>query len=250
MGAARILAIVWSSAPVTAPVRFAHPWAPPVSLLHHPTSSDGIDVVLWELLAADVESVEGVGAIGAMLEQVLLGLRVFLLRLVLAEAVAATFHASRLDGEDEVVVVLSVEERHETLLAGEALVDEQVLLIVAHGVAEIDIDDLPSVSLELMLHHPVEVLVIDGIVAAQGGGVVVEHDGVVAVGCIVTAEVVDECRQFPLVLHVERLQDIQAVADGLATDYPVDVGIVVHAIAERSILDDISISKTRESLTP
>ena len=40
--------------------------------LHHPTSSDGIDVVLWELLAADIEGVEGVRAIGAVLEQVLL----------------------------------------------------------------------------------------------------------------------------------------------------------------------------------
>ena len=218
--------------------------------LHHPTCPDGIDVVLGELLAADVEGVEGIGAIGAVLQEILFRLGVFLLRLVLAETIAATLDACRLDGEDEIVVVLSVEERHEALLAGEALVDDQVLLVVAHGVAEIDIDDLPPVSLELMLHHPVEVLVIDGIVAAQGGGVVVEHDGVVAVGCIVTAEVVDECRQFPLVLHVERLQDIQPVADGLATDNPVDVGVVVHANAERSILDDISISKTRESLTP
>ena len=50
-----------------------------IFLSHHPTSSDGIDVVLWELFAADVEGVEGIGAIGAVLEQVLLGLRVFLL---------------------------------------------------------------------------------------------------------------------------------------------------------------------------
>lgn len=148
-----------------------------------------------------------------------------------------------MDGEDEVIVVLSVEERHEALLAGEALVDEQVLLIVAHGVAEIDIDDLPTVSLELMLHHPVEVLVVDGVVAAQGGGVVVEDDGVVAVGGIVTAEVIDECRQLPLVLHVERLQDVQSAADGLATDNPVDVGVVVHADAERSIGDAVGICK-------
>lgn len=39
---------------------------------HHPTCSDGIDIVLWELLAADVEGVEGISAIGAVLEQVLL----------------------------------------------------------------------------------------------------------------------------------------------------------------------------------
>ena len=115
---------------------------------------------------------------------------------------------------------------------------------MAHGVAEIDIDDLPSVSLELMLHHPVEVLVVDGVVAAQCGGVVVEHDGVVAVGGIVTAEVVDECRQLPLVLHVERLQNVQSVADGLATDYPVNVGVVVHADAERGVLYHVGVGQT------
>ena len=109
---------------MTAPVRISHPWAPPVSFLHYSSCPDGIDVVLWELLAANVKGVEGIGAIGAVLEQVLFRLGVFLLRLVLAEAIAATLHASRLDGEDEVVVVRSVEERHEALLAGEALVDE------------------------------------------------------------------------------------------------------------------------------
>jgi len=64
---------------VTAPVRISHPWAPPASFLHHPTCPDGIDVVLGELLAADVEGVEGIGAIGAVLEQVLFRLGVFLL---------------------------------------------------------------------------------------------------------------------------------------------------------------------------
>ena len=114
---------------------------------------------------------------------------------------------------------------------------------MAHGVAEVDVDDLPPVSLELMLHHPVEVLVVDGVVAAQCGSVVVEHDGVVAMGSIVTAEVADECWQLPLVLHVERLQDVQPVADGLATDYPVDVGVVVHADAERGILYQVGVCK-------
>jgi len=74
---------------------------------------------------------------------------------------------------------------------------------VAHGVAEIDVDDLPSVPLELMLHHPVEVLVVDGVVATEGCGVIIEDDGVVVVRCIVSAEVIDECRQLPLILHVE-----------------------------------------------
>ena len=80
--------------------------------LHHATGVDGIKVVLWELLAADVEGVEGIGAVGTMFEEVLLGLVIFLTGFVLAEAVASSFHACRLDGEDKVIIVLTVEERH------------------------------------------------------------------------------------------------------------------------------------------
>ena len=125
--------------------------------------------MLWELLAIDVEGVEGVegvGAIGAVLEEVLLGLVIFFAGLVLAEAVASSFHACRLDSEDKIIIVLTVEERHQTLLPGKTLVDEKVLLVMAHWVAEVDINDLPPVRLELFLYHIVEVLVIHGIVGA------------------------------------------------------------------------------------
>lgn len=33
---------------------------------------DGIKVKLWELLATDVESIDGIGAVGTMLEKILL----------------------------------------------------------------------------------------------------------------------------------------------------------------------------------
>jgi hypothetical protein len=105
--------------------------------------------VLRELLTADVERVESVGAVSTVLEQVLFGLRLLLHRLVLAEAEASAFDTGRLDGEDKIIIVLTVEERHEALLASEALVDEEVLLIVAHRVSEIDVIDLPPVALKL-----------------------------------------------------------------------------------------------------
>ena len=68
--------------------------------------------MLGEFLAADVESVEGIGAVGAVFEEVFFGLRLLLHGLVLAEAVTSSLHSCGLDGEDEVVVVLAVEVRY------------------------------------------------------------------------------------------------------------------------------------------
>ena len=79
--------------------------------------------MLWELLAADIERVEGIGAVGMVFEKVLFGLRLLLHRFVLAEAVATSLHSCGLDGEDEVVVVLAVEVRHQALLPDKALVE-------------------------------------------------------------------------------------------------------------------------------
>ena len=86
--------------------------------------------MLWELLAADVEGVEGIGAVGTVFEKVFFGLRLLLHTFVLAEAVTTTLHSCGLDGEDKVIIVLAVEVRHKALLPGKALVDEKVLYIV------------------------------------------------------------------------------------------------------------------------
>ena len=120
--------------------------------------------MLWELLTTYVKRVESIGAVCAVFEEVFLGLRVLLHGLVLSETVAPAFDTGRLDGQYQVIVVLTVEERHEPLLAGEALVDEQVLLIMAHRVTEIDVIDLPSMALKLMNDDIAEVLVIHGVV--------------------------------------------------------------------------------------
>ena len=61
----------------------------------------------------------------------------FFAAFVFAETVATAAHAGCLNGEDKVVVILAVEERHKALLAGKTLVDEKVFLVVPHGIAEI-----------------------------------------------------------------------------------------------------------------
>ena len=99
-----------------------------------------------------------------MLEEVFFRLGKFLAAFVFAKAVAAAAHAGCLNGEDKVVVILSVEERHKALLAGKTLVDEKIFLIVPHGIAEIDRLDSPAVAFKLVDNYPTEVLFVDGIV--------------------------------------------------------------------------------------
>ena len=123
--------------------------------------------MVWKFFCSDVESIESVGAVGAVFEEVFFALGKFLSAFVLAEAVAAAAHAGCLNGEDKVVVILSVEERHKALLAGKTLVDEKIFLVVPHGIAEIDSLDSPAVALELVDHNPTEVLFVNGIVRAE-----------------------------------------------------------------------------------
>lgn len=144
--------------------------------------------MLWELLAADIERVEGIGAVGTVFEKVFFGLRLLLHTFVFAEAVASSLYSCGLDSEDKVIVVLAVEVRHQALLPGKALVDEKVFLIVSHRVAEIHVNDLPSVALELVTDHPMEVLVVDGIVGAESRGIVVVDDRLVGMRRVVGAE--------------------------------------------------------------
>ena len=148
--------------------------------------------MLRELLTADIQRIECVGAIGTMLQQVLFGFRLLLHRLVLMEAVASAFDTGRLDSEDEIIVILAVEERHKALLTSKALVDEQVLLIVAHRVAQVHILYLPPVALKLMDDDIAEVLVVDGIVRAERRGVVVEDDRLVLMISVIGAEIIDQ----------------------------------------------------------
>ena len=56
--------------------------------------------MLWKFGTADVEGVESICAVGAVLEQVFLGRGKFLPTLVLAEAVSAAADPCSLQGED------------------------------------------------------------------------------------------------------------------------------------------------------
>ena len=49
--------------------------------------------MLWELLAADIERIEGIGAVGTVFKKVFFGLRLLLHTFVLAEAVASLLHS-------------------------------------------------------------------------------------------------------------------------------------------------------------
>ena len=59
---------------------------------------------MWELLAANIERVEGICAVGTVFEKVFFGLQLLLHRLVLAEAVASSLHSCGLDSEDKVII--------------------------------------------------------------------------------------------------------------------------------------------------
>ncbi len=115
-------------------------------------------------LATDIQRIKRICAVGAVFEEVFFTLGKFLAAFVLAETVAAAAYAGCLNGEDKVVVILSVEEWHKALLAGKTLVDEKIFLIVPHGIAEIDRLDSPAVAFKLMNYHPTEELFVDGIV--------------------------------------------------------------------------------------
>ena len=117
-----------------------------------------------ELFATDVESIEGIGSVGAVFEQVFFGLGKFLAGLVFLEAVSTVGDTGGLHRENQVLVVGAVEERLLALLSGLRIIDEKVLLVVVHRVSEVHGLDAPAVPLELLYHIIVKVLVVDGIV--------------------------------------------------------------------------------------
>ena len=67
-------------------------------------NSSGVDgnggAVVGEFFAADVEGVEGVGAVGAVFEEVFFGFGELFTGFVFAEAVAASADSGSLDSED------------------------------------------------------------------------------------------------------------------------------------------------------
>lgn len=124
-----------------------------VRLLENATHWHSHDISDREFLATDIEDIESVGAGGAVFEEVFFGFGEPLARLVLAEVVAPSAHSCRLDDKDKVGVVEAVEEWHEALFVSEALVDEQIHLVVAHRVVKVDGLHLPAVAFKLVDGH-------------------------------------------------------------------------------------------------
>ena len=69
-------------------------------------------------------------------------------------------------------------------------------IIVSHRVAEVHVNDLPAVALEHVDYHPMEVLVVHGIVRARGCGIIVVDDRLVRMRSVIGAEIGDERRDF------------------------------------------------------
>lgn len=175
-----------------------------------------------------------------MLEQVFLRFGEFLAALVFTKTVSAAADPCGLQGKDQVFVVLPIEKRHELAATGENLVNLEVLLVVLHGVADIDIVHPPAVSLKLMDNDPTKILLIDGIFRTEGGSVVIEKDRLVLMVLVVGAEVVNQGGDFALKLGVERLDDIKSFCDRLPCDYPVDIGVVVPAEMGHTLLAEFA----------
>ena len=90
-------------------------------------------ISVWEFFASNIKSIKRICAVGAVFEEVFFTLGKFLAAFVLAETVAAAAYAGCLNGEDKVIVILSVEERHKALLAGKTLVDEKIFRLKLPG---------------------------------------------------------------------------------------------------------------------
>ena len=88
-----------------------------ISYLSHSTNCHPIKIMLRELLTPNIQRIKSICTIGAMHQQVLFGFGIFLCGLVFAEDVSSAFHTCRLNGKNKIIVVLTVEVRHQALLA-------------------------------------------------------------------------------------------------------------------------------------
>ncbi len=119
---------------------------------------------LGEFFTPDEQGIEGICAFGTVFKEIFFRFCQLLTSFVLVEAIAPTSNPSSLNSENQVIVILAIKERHETLLPSESLVDEQVLLIVPHRIPEVHVLHLPSMPFKLMDDNPSEILLVHRIV--------------------------------------------------------------------------------------
>ena len=117
-------------------------------------------ICLRKFLRSYIQRIKSIRPISTMLQQILLRFRQLLSTLILAEPITSTSNPCSLYSKDKVVIILPVEERHQPLFPCKSLVDEQVLLIMSHGIAKIHIYYLPTTAFKLVDDDPTEVLFV------------------------------------------------------------------------------------------
>ena len=90
--------------------------------IHAPTLQNSrriywVNLPVRKLLRSDIQRIKSIGAVCAVFKQVLFRLVQLLTAFVRAETVAPTHNPGSLNGKNKVIVVLTVEERHQPLLA-------------------------------------------------------------------------------------------------------------------------------------
>lgn len=197
------------------------------------------------VLATDTQRIESIGAVGARLQLILLGLGELLTALILL----AVIHSGSLDRNEQILIILTVDHRHKLSLSGKHTVDQKMLHHVIHSRPDIHLHDKPAAFTESRDDSIYKSdLALDSVSPLLGGVVKIKYDTVAPVMAVIPAEVIDQSLELALKLHEETLEHHQLPAPGLAADEPVDIGIEVKGNAERLVRVNIRIHQTRRLL--
>ena len=110
-----------------------------------------------------------------------------------------------------------------------------------HRVSEVNAVHCPSMARELILNYPLEILVVDGVVAVEGGAIVVEYNCFLIRPLIVSAKIRYYFTYLALVFHIKALKHSQYLSVGLSCNYPIDVCIIVHPDAKWAIRIEVGV---------
>lgn len=164
----------------------------------------------WKFLTADTQGIKRIGAIGTPFKPVLLRFRQLLTPFVLAPIV----HTCRLDGYQQIFIILLVKERYKIRLSGQHAVNQQIFLNVTHRLAYMHFIHLPATLAELMRNNPPEILIIDCIIGTQCRTVIVKHHLLTLVMPVISTKIIHQFRQLTFVLYKEGLEHSQLAPCG------------------------------------
>ena len=172
--------------------------------------------------------IEGIRAIGAILQLILFSLRQLLTTLILA----AVIDTSGLNRDQQVFVILHIEHRHEPGMTGKHAINQQILLDVLHGRTQVDLLNHPSARHEGLADHVTEIFIVNGIVAIKRRRIMIKDDHLQALMTIVDTEVINQFIQLTLILNVEALEHQQLPITRLTGYQPVDIRIIIKGDAK------------------